>query len=648
MRRGKLAVAHAVLAASIAFGIDIDLAAANAAPIEAYGAYPTLEQVVISPNGERLAYATGNEAARVVIVLSLADLKVLTTIKIGTNKLRGIAWADNDRVLVSISRTDFGENIAGPKQEWLQSTSYSVVANEVIPLLAESQDSLNVIVQLPVVRNVDGHTVVYVIGYHFVATRGSPQFYKVDLTRGRTDLDYALTGDVSDWAIDGAGNFIAEAHYSEKTHHWSLLIKRDSEWQEVLSADTTIEQPVIEGLSEDGQAVLVRMTAAQNLELKAISLKDGTISTVSGPAGKVRDFIADPFSGHLIGGKTTELGSDYFFFSQANQSAWRSIANAFQSSQVELISASRNLRKVVVRVTGHDDGAAYELVDLNTAAAKPIGPVYSRIGPDDVATAKPISYKAADGLQIPAYLTLPNGRPAKNLALIVLPHGGPASRDEPGFDWWAQALASRGYAVLQPEFRGSSGFGWDHLAAGFGEWGRKMQTDLSDGVRHLVEQGIVDPKRVCIVGASYGGYAALAGVTLDKETYRCAVSVAGISDPGRFISWRQRRSGKSNGVETRYWERFMGASDPQDQILGTISPLAHVDQVNAPILLVHGKDDTVVPIEQSELMADALKKAGKDVSFVTLDGEDHWLSVAETRTQMLTAMAAFLEKNNPP
>jgi len=648
MRRGKLAVAHAILAASIAFGTGVDLAAATAAPIEVYGAYPSLEYVVISPNGERLAYATGNEAARVVIVLSLADLKVLTTIKIGTSKLRGIAWADDNRVLVSISRTAFGENIAGPEREWLQATSYNVVENEVVPLLDKSQDSLNVITQLPEVRNVDGHTVVYVIGYHFVASRGSAQFYKVDLTSGRTDLDYGLRGDVADWALDGAGKFVAEARYSENTHRWSLLINLDTGWQEVLAADTTVEQPVIEGLSEDGQSLLVRMTAAQNLELKTISLKDGAVSTVHGPVETVRQFIADPFSGHLIGGKTTELGFGYFFFSQANQSAWRSIANAFQSSQVELISASRNLRKVVVRVTGHNDGAAYELVDLDTATAKPIGSIYAGIGRDDVATAKPISYKAADGFQIPAYLTLPNGRPAKNLALIVLPHGGPASRDEPGFDWWAQALASRGYAVLQPEFRGSSGFGWEHLAAGFGEWGRKMQTDLSDGVRHLVEQGIVDPKRVCIVGASYGGYAALAGVTLDKDTYRCAVSVAGISDLGRFISWRQRRSGKSNGAETRYWERFMGASDPQDQILAIMSPLAHVDQANVPILLVHGKDDTVVPIEQSELMADALKKAGKDVRFVTLDGEDHWLSVAETRTQMLSAMAAFLEKNNPP
>ena len=129
-----------------------------------------------------------------------------------------------------------------------------------------------------------------------------------------------------------------------------------------------------------------------------------------------------------------------------------------------------------------------------------------------------IDYRAADGRTIHAYLTLPLNREAKNLPLIVLPHGGPHSRDEPGFDWISQSLASRGYVVLQPQFRGSDGFGYDLLSAGFGEFGRKMQTDLSDGVRALAAQGLIDSRRVCIVGASYGGYAALAGATLE---YRC-------------------------------------------------------------------------------------------------------------------------------
>jgi dipeptidyl aminopeptidase/acylaminoacyl peptidase len=164
---------------------------------------------------------------------------------------------------------------------------------------------------------------------------------------------------------------------------------------------------------------------------------------------------------------------------------------------------------------------------------------------------------------------------------VVLPHGGPAARDEPGFDWWAQAFASRGYAVLQPQFRGSTGFGAAHRDAGFGEWGRKMQSDVSDGVRHLAAQGTIDAKRVCVVGASYGGYVAMAGVTLEQGVYRCASSFAGVSDLGRSL--QRRATGERRNTETaRWWQRFYGSSDPNDPKLAAISPARQIARLNAP------------------------------------------------------------------
>jgi dipeptidyl aminopeptidase/acylaminoacyl peptidase len=198
--------------------------------------------------------------------------------------------------------------------------------------------------------------------------------------------------------------------------------------------------------------------------------------------------------------------------------------------------------------------------------------------------------------------------------------------------------------VLQPNFRGSildSRF----LEAGFGEWGRKMQTDLSDGVRYLARQGVIDPKRVCIVGASYGGYAALAGVTIESGVYRCAISVAGISDLKRFRKWTVENETR---LSQRYWDRFIGISDKNDPSIAAISPIEHVGSVSVPVLLVHGRDDTVVPYEQSELIFSALKRAGKSVEMVTMKHEDHWLSRSETRLQMLQASVDFLRANNPP
>jgi dipeptidyl aminopeptidase/acylaminoacyl peptidase len=229
----------------------------------------------------------------------------------------------------------------------------------------------------------------------------------------------------------------------------------------------------------------------------------------------------------------------------------------------------------------------------------------------------------------------------------VLPHGGPAARDTADFNWWSQALAEQGYAVLQPNYRGSTvsqGF----LQAGFGQWGRRMATDLSDGVRYLAAQGTIDAARVCIVGASYGGYAALAGVTLDPSVYRCAVSVAGLSDLKRMLRWIDDKYGQSGNRPQRFWDRFMGVKGPDDAALDGISPIKHLDAVSVPVLLIHGRDDTVVPYEKSDVMYDALRRAKKQVGLVTLKHGDHWLSRGETRLQMLQASVDFLRANNPP
>ncbi|MBV8972867.1 MAG: S9 family peptidase [Sphingomonadaceae bacterium] len=247
-----------------------------------------------------------------------------------------------------------------------------------------------------------------------------------------------------------------------------------------------------------------------------------------------------------------------------------------------------------------------------------------------------------------AILTLPPGRAAKGLPLVVLPHGGPGASDDPGFNWLAQAIASRGYAVLQPQFRGSTGFVEPFHAAGYGEWGRKMQTDLSDGVAHLAKDGTIDPKRVCIVGGSYGGYAALAGVTLQHGIYRCAVSLAGPSDLKAMLSYETDVTSGSDNPTLRFWKRFMGARTRTDPMLDTISPIRFAVTVDVPVMLIHGKDDTVVTYDQSRAMAAALTKAGHPPEFVTLPGEDHWLSRGQTRTAMLAATIAFLAKHLPP
>jgi dipeptidyl aminopeptidase/acylaminoacyl peptidase len=624
------------------------MGAAQAAPLAAYGELPAVENAAISPNGQAIAYATHIDGKTRVLVHAIDDHKPLGGLDLGDEKLRDVVWAGNDNVLVTVSVTNTATGVSGPRREYFLTQSFNLTTGKQKALLENSSESMNVVLGSPEVRTIDGDTVVFLDGITFPNhTVGVPGLFMVDLTSGRTRLIQPGSERTEGWVLDAAGHIVAEKDYSETDHHWSLRLHEGVVWREVYGVEAAIETPQVLGIGPDGNALV--MTALDNGEwsVKQLELADGSW----GPAidfGKGDVFpVTDPATHRIIGGKHVGVGIKYTFFASADQAAWNSVADAFGDENVELVSWSDDRKRIIVRADGPQDGAAYYLIDQIKHSAVPLGPVYRGIAPGDVASVKPIAYPAADGMRIPAYLTLPNGREAKALPLVVLAHGGPAARDMPGFDWWAQALAAQGYAVLQPQFRGSDGFGWHHLTAGYGEWGRKMQTDLSDGVRFLAARGTIDPKRVCIVGASYGGYAALAGPTLDKGIYRCAVSVSGVSDPRDMLEWEAGRAHRSDNRTLRYWARFMGGTADDEAKLAAISPLAHAGEADAPILLIHGTDDTVVPIAQSEAMGRALQAAHKPVSFVTLDGEDHWLSRSDTRLKMLEATVAFLQENDP-
>jgi dipeptidyl aminopeptidase/acylaminoacyl peptidase len=316
---------------------------------------------------------------------------------------------------------------------------------------------------------------------------------------------------------------------------------------------------------------------------------------------------------------------------------------------VTLVSGSADWNRVIVHVEGTHTAGTYQLIDFRTHKSTPLADDYPGIPDGMIGPVSIFEYTASDGLGLQGVLTLPPGRDPHGLPVVVLPHGGPETRDFLGFDWWAQAFASRGYAVFQPNFRGSAWFGTAFRNAGFGQWGRKMQTDVSDGLAALAARGIIDPQRACIVGGSYGGYVALAGVTLQRGLYRCAVSVAGVSDlKGMLLHVSVTRGRRQDVAPLRYWHKFMGVENSNSDILDSLSPINLAARADAPILLIHGKDDSVVPFDQSDAMRKALARAGKPVEFVQLEGEDHWLSRSRTRTEMLQAAVAFVERNNPP
>ena len=621
---------------------------ARGAPLAAYGQLPSLDMFTISPDGQNLAYVTNVDGKRSVLITSIAQSKVTDAIVLGDQKLRNLTWGDNNNLLLTTSVTHRALGAMGARGEFFMAQRYRLSTHNAISLFRHGTDQMNIVFDFPQVRTIGGHATAFFPGITFIGGQTQVSLFNADVETGDGGAVELGTNIVSNWIIDYNGAIAGRILYDNDHRAWSLQISDRVGYKTVASFVAPIETPVVQGITADGNGILVAVPQGDDFVDKVYV--PATASWVPPPPGADahQDPILDPATHRVIGMMGVGETFNYTFFYKDTQDAWNSLIRAFPGENVELASWSNDRKHVVVRVDGKRDGAGFFLIDLNTHQASFLGSVYSGVEPTDLAEVKLITYAAADGMKIPAYLTLPNGKPAKNLPLVVLAHGGPADRDQPQFDWMAQALASRGYAVLQPQFRGSDGFGLKHLAAGFGQWGRKMQTDLSDGVRYLAAQGIVDAGRVCIAGGSYGGYAALAGATLDRGVYRCAVADAPVSDPLSFMQWVKEREGTSDSISLRYWDRFMGVTNYDDPKLNDISPLRHAADAAIPILLIHGKDDTVVPIEQSEQMEAALRAAGKPVTFVKLDGEDHWLSKMESRQQMLSAMVTFIEANNPP
>jgi dipeptidyl aminopeptidase/acylaminoacyl peptidase len=255
---------------------------------------------------------------------------------------------------------------------------------------------------------------------------------------------------------------------------------------------------------------------------------------------------------------------------------------------------------------------------------------------------KPYHFKSSDGLDIPAYLTLPKGLPAKNLPLIVHPHGGPWVRDSFGYDAYAQFLANRGYAVLQPNFRGSTGFGKSFLNAGNGEWGRKMQDDLTWGVKALVAEGIVDPKRVGIMGGSYGGYATLAGVAFTPDVYSAAVAIVA---PSNLITLLDSIPPYWEAGRKQMYTRMADPNTPEGRALLTDeSPLTKAKSIVTPLVVVQGKNDPRVNIRESDQIVAAVRDNGKPVEYLVAPDEGHGFARPINRLAMITKMEEFFAK----
>ena len=329
------------------------------------------------------------------------------------------------------------------------------------------------------------------------------------------------------------------------------------------------------------------------------------------------------------------------FLDAETRAIFRDLEAKLPGYEVNLSSTDRNEEKYIVATSGDKTRGKRYLYDKATKNLTLLADVSPWLPESELADMKPVKYRARDGLEIHGYLTLPRGVSPRNLPVVVNPHGGPWYRDSWRFNPEVQLLANRGYAVFQPNFRGSTGYGRQFWEASFKQWGRKMQDDVTDGVQWLIKEGIADPRRVAIYGGSYGGYTTLAGITYTPDLYAAAVDYVGVSN---IFSWMK--------AFPPYWKPYLemvhemvGHPENDAELLKAVSPLFHVDRIRTPVLVAQGARDPRVPKAESDQFVEAMRKRGVEVEYLVKDNEGHGFANEENRFEFYEAMERFLAKH---
>jgi dipeptidyl aminopeptidase/acylaminoacyl peptidase len=383
----------------------------------------------------------------------------------------------------------------------------------------------------------------------------------------------------------------------------------------------------VRGSSDTGHAVIRELNLSTGEFSDAVFEKDDI---------DVDGLLLDPVTGFAAGVSYTEHLPRAYYFDEAMDLLQRSVNAVLSQTSNSIVSLSADRNRVFILASSDVEPGTYYLWDRTKKTLDTVGEVHPGLSGNNLSPVNPVRYLARDGQAIAAYLTVPRGATPENLPRVVMPHGGPQARDTQSFNFLVQFLASRGYAVFQPNFRGSTGYGKAFEQAGFKQWGRLMQDDVTDGAEWLVGQGIADPDRMCIVGWSYGGYSAAMGAVKTPDLFRCAASINGVLDLVRQISEDKEYIGG------RKWTEHMGLSDEKAK---EVSPYHRAEAIRVPLLIVQALDDSRVTREQGQRMARRLERLDKPVEYVEITQGGHALSNQSARLVLLNALEKFLAQN---
>lgn len=581
-------------------------------PVDVFATLPVLSQASVSQDGSKLAItrATHKNGGYIVEVRSVKDLKA-EPVRLGAAKMEisSFNWVNDEKLLIN-----FRQNIQDGNDNYWVTKSAIVSANGKgewrVPFPRENAANFSV---LSTLKN-DSENIL--LEYDINQNR-IPDVIKYNINTGATKTILRGNDKISsDFVPDYEGNIRAGSGYdlaSNSIKSYARL-SGDSEWKEIysnspenrekweflyFSKENPDEIYVNANLGENTTGIYTYNIRTGQYSERLFGLKSVDVSNV---------MLSSKFKnvGKLLGFSYITKHPKRYFVDPDEQQIYKSIEALFPNKYISLSSRSENDNAIVIRTSSEKDPGSYFLL-INKKKLEFLGERSPLLKPEHLSSVKYIKYKARDGRVIPAYVTVPKG--VKPFPTVVIPHGGPWARDINIYDEWSQLLAHYGYLVVQPQFRGSDGFGLDHWKAGDQKWGLEMQDDNDDAALYLVEKGLADKNKLAIFGWSYGGYAAFVGSMRENNIYQCAIAGAGVSDINRIGA----------SINQNRFIRIL-----QGPTVKGISPIEHTDKVNVPILVVHGDIDQRVPVEHSRLFVKELKKLRKEHKYLELKGADHF------------------------
>lgn len=596
-------------------------------PLEDFFRKPQLAMLRLSPSGEYLAYLAPWERRLNVHVRNLRTGEERRVTNATARDIQGFCFVSGRRIL-------YVQDTAGDENTRLFAVDIDGAnAKELTPfegVKASLVDDLEDLDDIVLIQMNQRDAEVFDV-------------LRLDTRTGAMEVIAENPGNVQAWLTDHAGRLRVATTTDGVNTGIVYRTNETSEWKEVATYDFKESATPLLFTFDDQRLYVTSNVGRDKAAIFEYDPETGAHGRLvfEHPDVDVSDLLYSRLRRVLTGVAFETARLEYHFFDERRAELQRLIDARLPGRDNRLSSHSRDERFYVVYSGSDRDLGGYHLLDVERRELKKLFDLAPWLNAAELAPMTPIEYTARDGLRIPAYLTVPLGVEPKNLPVVVNPHGGPWVRDSFGFHPEVQFLANRGFAVLQMNYRGSAGYGRRFLEAGFKQWGRAMQDDISDGVAHLVRMGVADPKRVAIYGGSYGGYATLCGMTLSPELYACGASYVGISN---LFTW----------IESfpPYWKPYLemmhemvGHPEKDKAQYEATSPYFHVGNIRAPLFIAHGKNDPRVKQAESDQIVAALRARGIDVEYLVKDDEGHGFHNEENQFEFYRRLEAFLERH---